>query len=71
MKEVALGAFSHADAPFEKLVEELKPERVPNRMLLFQVNFRLLTGPLPVINFPGLTSKFLGSTTTWPNSTWR
>jgi ribosomal protein S18 acetylase RimI-like enzyme len=59
MKEVALGAFSHADAPFEKLVEELKPERVPNRMLLFQVNFRLLTGPLPVINFPGLTSKFL------------
>jgi len=59
MKEVALGAFSHADVPFEKLVEELKPERVPNRMLLFQVNFRLLTGPLPLINFPGLTSKFL------------
>jgi hypothetical protein len=59
MKEVALGAFSHADVPFEKLVEELKPERVPNRMLLFQVNFRLLTGPLPPINFPGLTSNFL------------
>ncbi|MEO8428363.1 MAG: GNAT family N-acetyltransferase [Verrucomicrobiota bacterium] len=59
MKEVALGAFSHADIPFEKLVEELKPERVPNRMVLFQVNFRLLTGPLPVMNFPGLISKFL------------
>lgn len=59
IKEVALGAFAHAETPFEKLVEELKPQRVSNRMLLFQVNFRVLTGPLPPLNFPGLALQFL------------
>jgi amino acid adenylation domain-containing protein len=54
IRKVALEAYAHQDLPFERLVEELHPERKLSHNPLFQVMFSLENDPTPTIDLPGL-----------------
>jgi amino acid adenylation domain-containing protein len=43
VKDVTLGAYAHQEAPFEKLVEEIRPERKLKQAPLYNVVFTLQT----------------------------
>jgi amino acid adenylation domain-containing protein len=64
VREVALGAYAHQDLPFEKLVEEIQPERNLSHNPLFQVMFVLQNAPMRQLELPGLKVEPLANNST-------
>jgi amino acid adenylation domain-containing protein len=60
VKTAALGAYAHQDVPFERLVDELKPDRDTSRTPVFQVMFNLHNEPVNVLSLDGLDVEPLG-----------
>ena len=54
VREVALEAYSHQDAPFEQVVEAVQPPRDASRSPLFQVMFSLENTTMASLDLPGL-----------------
>ncbi|HEX8352075.1 MAG TPA: condensation domain-containing protein, partial [Pyrinomonadaceae bacterium] len=58
VRETCLGAYAHQDVPFEKLVEELRPERSLGHAPVFQVLFSFQNAPRKAADASGL--RFMG-----------
>ncbi len=58
--ETLLDAYKNQDVPFERIVQELQPERNLTRPPIFQVMFNLLNMPFETISLPGLTLENFG-----------
>ncbi|MFL6125111.1 condensation domain-containing protein, partial [Actinophytocola sp.] len=56
-REVVLGAQEHADLPFERLVDVLKPRRDPAYNPVFQVNFGVGNFPREDLTLPGILTE--------------
>jgi len=55
VRDMALDAFTHQDLPFERLVDEVAPDRDLRRPPVFQVLFILQNAPLDALELEGLT----------------
>ncbi|MBA3824862.1 MAG: amino acid adenylation domain-containing protein, partial [Ktedonobacterales bacterium] len=54
VRKVCLGAYEHQELPFEKLIEDLNPERIPGYSPLFQTYFVLQNTPNERLHLDGL-----------------
>src|SRR6185369_230668 len=59
VREVCLGAYSNQDLPFEKLVEELQPERTLSHNPLFQVFFNMFSVATQQLELPNVAAELL------------
>jgi hypothetical protein len=59
VRATTLGAYAHQDMPFERLVEEIQPERDASRNPLFQVMFSFHDAAVPDLDFDDLRMGFL------------
>jgi amino acid adenylation domain-containing protein/non-ribosomal peptide synthase protein (TIGR01720 family) len=55
VRQVALGAFTHQEVPFEQVVDAVRPSRGLSHTPLFQVVFILQNTPMPSLELPGLS----------------
>jgi amino acid adenylation domain-containing protein len=59
VRRVALDAYANADAPFDKVVEAIKPPRDPRRSPLIQTLFSFHDAPRPAAGWMGLRTKLV------------
>jgi amino acid adenylation domain-containing protein len=59
IRKICVGAFTHQDLPFEKIVEKLRPTRDLTHNPLIQVTFALQNTPKCPLNLEGVTAQDL------------
>ncbi|MEU4781947.1 condensation domain-containing protein [Micromonospora sp. NPDC023633] len=59
VRELTLGAYAHMGVPFERIVDELRPARVPGRMPFSQFAFSVEGRPAPPPRLAGLTTAWI------------
>ncbi|MCI0665625.1 MAG: amino acid adenylation domain-containing protein [Acidobacteria bacterium] len=67
VREVAIGAYTYQDLPFEKLIEELHVEREINRNPLAKVVFNLQNAPPPPLQLSRILVTPMGGQTSTAN----